>query len=483
MKSDTLLKVINTHIPRYVIRNISNKKTKSGKNLLEQYFYCYFSDTVTDDMKSFLNYKMKGFNFVMNIILKPLIKKNSEKNKVKIPINNIKEVISGIKSIGFYGIQKPFFLINPISVMWNFTNECNLTCKHCYQDAGAHKKDELTLEEKFDVVDQIVESGCAYLTFAGGEPLMSKDFFKVAEYARKKGLSIKLGTNGVLITKSIAEKISELGFDLVAISLDGADKETHEKIRGKDTYEKTISGIKNCVDEKIPVCISPTINKFNHEKIYEIIELGKNLGVKKFIVFNFVPVGRGKNNMDLNLSPKVRHNIIKNLVKKSLEEKDIELTVEIPQFPCFLKEINIESGNLNETTSKVGVLGYIKENIFTHEGSPLSYHTSGCSAGRLWFVVDPNGDIKPCYLMDVVVGNTRKDKIMAVWKNSEILKSLRTREDLKGNCGSCKDKQICGGCRARAWTYFKDLNSPDPVCMFNSNSTKKFNHDNNKKLG
>jgi len=471
MKFDTFVNVINNPASRYAIRRISNKKTKSGKNLLEQYFYCYFSGTVTDDMKSFLNYKTGSFNFIMNILGKTIREENKRYgfvfNKLedtKFAVMNSKEIVFVLKAISKYGLNIPF-ISDPICVNWSLTNECNLRCIHCSQNAGQKIKDELTLEEKKDAIDNMVEAGCVYLIISGGEPLMSKDFFEVAEYAKKVGLILRVTTNGTLINKSIAKKISEIGFDIVGISLDGVNKETHEKIRGvKGSYEKSIEGIKNCLEENITLYVVPVLNNNNYNEVVELLELLKSWGIKHVSFSDFIPGGRGKGCMNLELSPEIRYDIFLKIAKMSLEEKEIDLSVFSPIFTPIIKNIANESKNPDfVTTTNVGLY---KEpfgtNVFFHK-----IYTNGCCVGRSTIALDPNGDIKPCVYMDVVVGNTRKDKIMDVWKNSEIFKETRTREDLKGGCGSCKDKQICGGCRARAWFYFKDLNAPDPGCIKN----------------
>jgi radical SAM protein with 4Fe4S-binding SPASM domain len=472
MKFNTFLKLINTPTSRYIIKQVSNKKTKLGKNLLEQYFYSYFTNTVTEDLKSFMNYKTKTFNFMMYILEKTINEGDGKKYRfvfhrmkdIKFATLNSREIVFLLKSIGKYGLQKPP-ISEPLSSIWTFTNKCNLKCIHCYQDAGRKNKDELNFEEKLNVVDQIVEAGCIYLTFSGGEVLMSKDFFKVAEYAKEKGLNISFATNGTLVTKKIAKKISELDFDYVTLSLDGIKKETHEKIRRvKDSYEKAIEGIKNCLDENIKLCVTPVLIKNNYEEIDEIIEFLRGLGVRFIVITDFIPAGRGRENERISLSPEVAYDLFTSIAKKSLENRDIELSVSSPRYAPLLKQIAEEIGMPHAVS--MSDIGLLKE---PHELKEFFYksYTNGCCAGRTSFAIDPNGDIKPCVYMDLVVGNTRKIRIKDVWNNSEELKSLRTREDLKGNCGTCTDKYICGGCRSRAWFYFKDLKAPDPACIKN----------------
>jgi len=451
-KFNFFLKLMNTPTSRYFLRKLTNKKTKSGKNLLEEYLYCYFSGVVTDDMKSFMNYKTKMFGLGMDVVGKSLFGKKIRCQGMK----DAQSMLIVLKTIGFYGLKKPFFLINPLMVVWNITNKCNLRCKQCYQNSS-DEGNELTLDEKFYVVDRIAESGAIYINFAGGEPLLSKDFFKVVEYSINKGLMVKILTNGTLITKEVAKKFSEMGIDLVVVSIDGAKKETHDKIRGvRGSYEKAIEGVKNCVKENIKTGIAMTLNADNYQEVSELIQLSKNLGAKYFFVKPFIPAGRGAKYSYLDLSPEVKNEVFKKIAMEVVANNDMIINVDVPQFRCLFEE------SCSSTGLVLTDIGIIKESE-----NGIKFIESGCRAGSCSIILEPNGDIKPCLYMDIILGNVRKDKIKDIWNNSEVFKTLRSRENLKGNCGSCKDKYVCGGCRASAYNYFKDLTAPDPGCIKN----------------
>jgi len=125
-----------------------------------------------------------------------------------------KGLINVIRSIGKYGVTRPFKLSAPFLVVWNYTNACNLLCKHCYQSASKALPDELNLDEKLDVIDQLSENDVVALAFSGGEPLMGVDFFEVASYASRKNMYVTLATNGTLLTKKMVDKIVECGVKL-----------------------------------------------------------------------------------------------------------------------------------------------------------------------------------------------------------------------------------------------------------------------------
>jgi MoaA/NifB/PqqE/SkfB family radical SAM enzyme len=137
-----------------------------------------------------------------------------------------------LEGIGHYGVQRPQTTAAPFLIVWNFTKQCNLKCKHCYENAGPKPApDELTTEEAKKAIDDFESAGVVALSFSGGEPLARKDFLEVAKYAADKEFYVSVASNGTLITKTTAQKMKEAGVQYVEISLDGFE-ETHDKFRG-----------------------------------------------------------------------------------------------------------------------------------------------------------------------------------------------------------------------------------------------------------
>ncbi|MGQ9623880.1 MAG: radical SAM protein, partial [Candidatus Bathycorpusculaceae bacterium] len=165
-----------------------------------------------------------------------------------------------MKGIEKYGVRVPFTPAGPFEIVWNFTYLCNLRCKHCYEDAGGGKRTELSTEEAKQVLDRlskIAGIGLPALSFSGGEPLIRRDFFEVAAYAKKRIGYVSIATNGTLITKDNAKRIKDVGIDYVEISVDGASSALHDEFRGiPGAFEKTMEGVKNCVEEGVDTCIA-----------------------------------------------------------------------------------------------------------------------------------------------------------------------------------------------------------------------------------
>jgi len=370
-----------------------------------------------------------------------------------------KGIINVLNGIGRYGVTRPYITPAPFLVVWNYTNACNLKCKHCYQRADKPTPDELTTEERLAIVDQLDENNVSALAFSGGEPLMRGDFYEVARYAYEKGMYISVATNGTLLTKKTIARMKRSGVKYVEISLDGATKETHESFRGvKGCFEKTLRGIRNAVEAELYTCIATTATKHNLKEIPRIIELAKRLGVRRIIIFNFIPTGKGEEIAHWDLSPTERENLMKHLYKE-LVSGEIEALCTAPQYSrVCLQQSRIEGKDILSPTHFAAL-------EFHGKAKQLADFLGGCGAGRLYCAIQPNGLVTPCVFMPIVVGDLRRQSLREIWLNSKVLNDLRDRDRLKGRCSRCEYRYVCGGCRARAYAYFGDYLAPDPGCI------------------
>jgi len=394
-----------------------------------------------------------------------------------------------MRGIRKYGIRIPFTPAAPFLIVWNYTYKCNLRCKHCYEDAG-RKKPELSTDEAkqvLDILSKLSTVGLPALAFSGGEPLARGDFFDIVAYAKKRIPYVSMATNGTLITKDNAKRLKDAGIDYVEISLDGASAATHDWFRGiPGAFERTMEGIKNCIDVGIDTCIATVIHKQNLAEAEKIVNLADELGVR-FMHFNYIPAGRAKAHVELDLTPKERLHVLQltgnKIIDLYLRAKEEELRfgktdVKVdrffstcPQYASVTRELSRRKGETfmveAHYAAKKGV-----ENVANFLG--------GCGAGRLYCAIEPNGDIKPCVFFptneETVLGNILKDDFEEIWDNHPLLWKLRVRENLKTyevngrvvGCGVCPDKYVCGGCRARAYSYFDgDVTAADIGCIKN----------------
>lgn len=327
--------------------------------------------------------------------------------------------------------------MNPILISWNITKQCNLACVHCYRDAGAKDENELTTQEAFALVDEIASCGFKVLILSGGEPLVRKDVFEIAKYAAGKGLRVVLGTNGTLITKKIARKCKDSGIARAGVSIDSLNEKKHNKFRNDPrAFKRAINGIRNLKAEGVEFQIHTTVTKRNSEELFDINNFAKIEGARAHHLFFLVSAGRGKGIESDQISPPEQEDILKNIVYK-IKNGLIEIETKPTCAPEFMR-------------------------IAKQEGVDTPY-TKGCLAGTSYCVILPGGDVHPCPYLPVNAGNVRVEKLSHIWEKAEVFKKLR-HNGLKGRCGACNYKNICGGCRAQAYARYGDYMAQDPFC-------------------
>ncbi|NIU84317.1 MAG: radical SAM protein [Candidatus Thorarchaeota archaeon] len=362
------------------------------------------------------------------------------------------------KLLAFTQLHKPL-------VFWNITNRCNLSCRQCYLNAGskAQRKEELPLEEAKAFLDDLAEMDIPLLMFSGGEPLLRTDFWDLAAYAKANQIKTALSSNGTLITRRVAEKIKEAGIEYVGISLDGSNEKTHDTIRGQPgSFNRSVKALKNCVKKELKCGVRVTATRDNYHEIPDLLDLAIQLNVPRFCLYWLVPSGRGKSLFDdKNLKTSEVLQILKVLYTraKELDPKKIEiLTVDAPQDGIYILN-RLQEENLPQYEDALKLLQFTGDS---------------CSAGKRIANVDPSGDIYVCQfaqLPQLRVGNIRQQKFSEIWEadTNPILSAFRNKvKNLKGKCGKCAYKQLCGGgCRIRAYFQHGDLWAEDPLCPYN----------------
>jgi len=339
-----------------------------------------------------------------------------------------------------------------LEVMWYITEKCNLRCKHCYSGdewISSTRNEELGFAECKNVISQIEELKENYhivrVGLLGGEPFMRKDIWNVIELLYQIGISVNIATNGTLITSETAEKLKDIGVSFVQVSLEGPNEEVNDKIRGKGSFRKAIKGLENLINVGIKTSIMMTVSKYNINYIDKMIDLGLQVGVSSVTFNRFIPIGRGKSSSNFTLSRQEFKQMIQTIIREKIRNKNnIEIWCEDPLF---------------------------YSNYYSRD---LNYAKGGCSAGISVIAILPNGLIYPCRKLPIVLGNVKENRLNSILLkgNNSILNILRTREQLKGKCGRCDKKFICGGCRAMAYALTQDYMGEDPHCWISTEVVK-----------
>ncbi len=364
-----------------------------------------------------------------------------------------------LKGLGLYGVTVPQKLPAPFLIVWNFTNMCNLRCLHCYQRADKPLPNELSLEEKINVVDQLDEAGVAAIALSGGEPTIHPHFYRILYEIASRGMYAAVATNGwVFADIEKLEKAKKLGLRYVEVSIDSANPRRHDWFRGvPGSWERAVKALENAVKLGLNHAMAVTITKVNIHEVEEILDLAESIGVKRVVFFNFVPTGRGKENVWLDLDPFEREEFLRTIYKEMCKRK-IEIVSTAPQYGRVALQLS-SGGSVAPTHFYVGGDPIVKA---------VAEFVGGCGAGRIYAGIQPDGTLIPCVFMPIPIGNLRKESFWKLWTSSPLLNSLRDRGKLKGYCRNCIYRNICGGCRARAYGYFGDPLAPDPGCIYNA---------------
>jgi AdoMet-dependent heme synthase len=352
-------------------------------------------------------------------------------------------------------------------LFWETTIRCNLDCAHCRRVAGDEAATaDMSTEQAKKMVDQLVQVGdeqgfMPILVFSGGEPLCREDLFEVVEYAGAKGLIPALATNGTLIDEKIAERIKQSGIRRVSISLDGATSEAHNKLRQQEgSFESAIRGIEYLRSKDVPFQINVTITKYNCDQLEDIYELAKGLGSAALHLFMLVPVGCGQQFDQKEMLNAAEYEDM--MLKIAELDSRGELHVKVTCGPHYERVIR-ESG-LSQNRSKSDLNA-------KHPGH--GGESKGCLAGLGVLFVGHNGDIFPCGYLPVNCGNVTAQTIGEIWRDNKDLARMRDVNELDGKCGVCGYRNVCGGCRARAYAETGNYMSEEPFCEYIPPKVKK----------
>jgi Fe-coproporphyrin III synthase len=344
-------------------------------------------------------------------------------------------------------------------VVWNLTRTCNLKCIHCYTDSEARQyPNELSTDEAKSVLDDLAEFKVPAVLFSGGEPLIRKDIFDLAAYARAKGLHVVLSTNGTLISREVAQRLKDLEFAYVGLSLDSAVPELHDKFRGTEgAFERTMKGFRNCVDVGQKVGLRLTLTRHTADHLDELFDLIEREGIDRACFYHLCPSGRGKDLMALSLDKARR--AVDTIITRSKELTDKGKRVEILTVDNHCDGVYLYLRMLRENNPRARqVLDMLRWN-----GG--GRYSSGVGIANIDFTGEVHADQ---FSMFRSFGNVRQRKFSEIWQNvsNPIMAGLKDRLPLlKGRCGSCRFKEICGGgLRARAENTTGDPWAADPGC-------------------
>lgn len=400
----------------------------------------------------------------------------------------------------------------PRLIFWELTKGCNLRCIHCRASATElSSPDDLSTEAARNIIDQIAEVSNPILVLSGGEPLFRKDIFELARYGTDKGLRVALATNGTLVTKEVAEKIVNSGVKRVAISLDGADAATHDTFRGiPGAFDAAITGFLNLKELGMSVQINTTIARHNAHQLPHVLELARSIGADALHTFLLVPVGCGVDIAAEQMVPPEEYERMLNWFYDQSLEGGIELKATCaPHYFRVVRQRRVaehrsaaaaaetshgleaaqsapDRGPLGKESLRIGAtemtmpgstgielrprgIGKAVGHPGTHP-SDMNAMTKGCLAGTAVCFLSHQGEVYPCGYLPALAGDLKKQKFADIWENSYVFNQLRDVNNLQGKCGCCEFRNVCMGCRARAFAATGNYLDEEPFCVYQPNA-------------
>jgi len=377
---------------------------------------------------------------------------------------------------------------NPRLIFWEVTKGCNLRCIHCRATATELSSPlDLPTAKALNLIEQVSQYAKPILVLSGGEPLFRADIFELARFATDRGLRVALATNGTLVTEEVARKIVDAGVRRVSISLDGANAATHEAFRGiPGAFEAALKGFRNLQALGMSLQINMTIARHNAQQLPEVLELAKSIGADALHTFLLVPVGCGVDISAEQMVPAEEYEQILNWFYDRSQEGEIELKATCaPHYFRVMRQRRAAERRASSASSprpdtraigptEITMPGSTGVALHPHaakaaaKGHPEGLHatTKGCLAGTGVCFISHQGEVYPCGYLPVLAGDLRHQPFAEIWENSAVFRQLRDPENLKGKCGRCEFRNICMGCRARAFAATGDFLDEEPFCIY-----------------
>jgi radical SAM protein len=366
----------------------------------------------------------------------------------------------------------------PLLVFWETTKACPLACIHCRANAITRPlPGELSHAEALDLIRQVAEFGRPYpvLVLTGGDPLMRSDLWELVEEARSLGIPIAMAPSP---SRQLLENIDNIvreGVSAVSISIDHPDPVVHDSVRRyQGSWEAATTAVRELLRRGVSVQVNTAVMRSTVRGLPGMARLLRELGVRTWEVFYLVPVGRAGAEEDL--SPAEWEDVSAFLYEVSRYGVRVR-TSEGPMFRRVALLLNHASRTGAEPSGLVRTgklyLELVDElrKLMGEPGPQALFETSGTRDGKGIIFISHDGMVYPSGFLPVPVGSVRRGRLVDIYRGSPLLRRLRAAE-LRGRCGACEFREVCGGSRARAFAYYGDPLAEDPACAYRPGSLR-----------
>jgi radical SAM protein len=341
----------------------------------------------------------------------------------------------------------------PFLVIWELTQACDLACVHCRACAIENRSPfELSTEEGFRLLEEVRSFGDPLMVFTGGDPLKRPDLFPLLEKSVQLGLRTTVTPSATpLLTESAIERFQNCEVARMAISLDGPDAASHDGFRRvTGSFDRTIRALQHAQQIGLQTQVNTTVTRHNVGRLSEIADLVKGAGTRLWSVFFLVATGRASVSQDLTAEEYEEvFAFLYNLSKSA--PFDIK-TTEAQHYRRYVAQRQKAEG-----AGKAG----------KRQVSPeIIQRQAGINDGKGFVFVSHTGEIFPSGFLPLAAGNFRHDSLATVYRESPLFQTLRNADNLRGKCGDCEYRNLCGGSRSRSYALTGDFLAEEPRCVY-----------------
>lgn len=365
------------------------------------------------------------------------------------------------------------FNLSPFVSIWETTRACDLSCVHCRAAAQSRRSQfELSTEEGFRLIDDIAKLSPKVFVITGGDPLKRDDIYDTIAYAKSVGLEPSVTPSATpLLTPEAIRKMKDHGVTRLAISLDHYQREDHDLFRRvPGSFDLTIRAIEAARDNNIPVQINSTVSKRTAPDMPKLAELlSKYENIVMWSVFFLVPTGRAKSG-DMILPEEVE-TLFGDLYAISKRVKFNVRTTEAMHYRRYVLQQMVGSTDelIDPNTGLIDA-----STVFMHQRpigvqmqtGAITRAPKGVNEAKGFVFISHIGDVFPSGFLPMKAGNVKKESLVDIYRSSALFTSLRDSANLKGKCGICEFRELCGGSRSRAWSLTGDMFESDPTCTY-----------------
>jgi radical SAM protein len=358
------------------------------------------------------------------------------------------------------------FSVSPFLVIWETTQSCALVCRHCRASAQPGRDPrELTTDEGRRIIDEVAEMGTPLLVLSGGDPVNRPDLLDLIRHGKSRSLrmaTIPAATD--CLTRDLVQDLKEAGLDQMAVSLDFPRAEQHDAFRGvPGSFAKTMQAVEWAHEVGLPLQVNTTVCGDTAPYLEEMAQFVQGLGIVFWEVFFLVPMGRGTLLTGLSASECERlFEVIYGLQKKG------DFIVKVTEAPHYRR--HVAQREMKEAGQSPRPDGQAKMPVRLTQsegpGHTVGRAPRGVNSGKGFLFVSHVGEIFPSGFLPIAVGDVRHMSLSQAYRDTELFKKLRQPELLKGRCGRCEFRDICGGSRSRAFGLTGDPFETDPWCSY-----------------